>query len=36
MRLGTKMVATNIATFAPIRAFIAVESGPGPKENDEA
>ena len=33
---GRTSIARNIATFAPISAFSAVESGPGPKENDEA
>jgi len=33
---GTKVVTRKIATFAPMSALIAVETGPGPKENDDA
>ena len=33
---GANDVATNMTTFAPMSAFSAVETGPGPKENEEA
>ena len=33
---GTASVAMNITTFAAMSAFNAVDTGPGPKENDEA
>src|SRR2546423_10530755 len=31
----TKSCATNTATLAPISAFIALDSGPGPNENED-
>ena len=33
---GASAVIRNIAAFAPINAFNVMESGPGPKEKDEA
>ena len=36
IRAGTNVVRTNMATFAPIRRLRAIESGPGPKEKDDA
>ena len=32
---GARLCAKNTATFAPMRSFSAVETGPGPNENED-